>query len=176
MFFVLVYRSKAIWLLVCPAVYTYVHYTMVEKKSLAKLLQSEGVAILAYSALFGHVYLQYEGCGWQSSYCLRYDTYFINSSYKLKDEVSFAYGVSFSVVIKPAAGLGKKRAMQDIGGTSVANKNDETNMNDNSDKEESNNNGYGGWSTNSAEAHHWNISAAIIEQNYVIVCLFNFLA
>lgn len=75
-FFVLVYGSESIRLLVCPASHTYVRYAIAEKK-LAKLLHLRKLAVPAYSVFVGRGYLQHGVCGRRDSHYLRYHTYVI---------------------------------------------------------------------------------------------------
>lgn len=96
-FSLLLSGSKAIYLLVCPAQHTFVHYPMDEKKKRFKLFLLDETATTAYSVFAGNWYLQYRGCDWWGSHGLRHHTYSIPSSYVLEEAVDFVYSESFLV-------------------------------------------------------------------------------
>lgn len=61
---VLANGSNDICLLVCPALDTYLHYQMDEKEKLTELLRLKGAAVLTFSVLVGHGYVQHRRCSW----------------------------------------------------------------------------------------------------------------
>lgn len=108
-FFKLFSGSKAIFLLVCLASHTYVHYPITGKKKLTEPLRLKEVALPAYSTFVGRGHLQHGGRGWRSFHTLRYHTHLITPSYELEDAIAFAYWESFAVVKKPATNSDEKQ-------------------------------------------------------------------
>lgn len=113
--FILVSGSEALFLLVCPALHTYTHYPISEKKNFAELMSLEELAILVYYVLVEHRYLQRGVCGWRGFHHLSDHIYFMSLSCNLKEEVAIAYGASTAVVMKPVTVLGEEGAEQDVG-------------------------------------------------------------
>lgn len=94
---------------------------------------------------------------------LRYHTCLAFPSYNLKDAGASVYGASFAVIKKPAAGSERKGTEQDVGESS------ETILLVKSYKRESRDGGYSTQSENSPEALDFEITAASIPHDWLIV-------
>lgn len=81
-----------------------------------------------------------------------------------RDAVALAYGSIFVVVMKRATASGRKGALHGVGGTSGINNNNRTSKIDNSDKEESSNEGFTAGSTHSVDASEPKLTPASIPQ------------
>lgn len=79
-----------------------------------------------YSVFVENGCLQYRGCGWRGSHSLGYHNYLITSRFDRKEAEVLAYGASFIVVKKSAAGSAGKRVEQVVVRTSGTVKRDKS--------------------------------------------------